>query len=76
MASHILGGSHDEIQIKIQVQSLDSLGYANDWQIQASLAIRSFNTKDLDAARHQARPHYCDVAVPCRHNDRCHYDCN
>src|SRR5258708_1119672 len=51
-ASHNFRGSHDEIQIK--VQSLDSLGCANDQQIQASLEIRTFNTKELDAARHQA----------------------
>jgi hypothetical protein len=47
MASHNFRGPHDEIQIEIQ--SLDSLGCANDQQIQASLAIRTFNTKDLDA---------------------------
>jgi hypothetical protein len=52
MASHNFRGSHDEIQIKIQ--SLDSFGCANDQQIQASLATRTFITKDLDAARHQA----------------------
>jgi hypothetical protein len=72
MASYNFRGSHDEIQI--QVQSLDSLGCTNDQQIQASLKIRI--TKDLNAARHQARPHSFDVAVPCRHNDRRHYDCN
>src|ERR1700730_12675983 len=47
MAPHNFRGSHDEIQI--QVQSLHSLGCANDYQIQASLAIRTFITKDLDA---------------------------
>ena len=47
-ASHNFRGPHDEIQIEIQVQSLDSLGCTNDQQIQASLAIRTF-IKDLDA---------------------------
>jgi len=50
MASHNFRGSHDEIQIEIQVQSLDSLGCTNDQQIQASLAIRTFIPKGLDAA--------------------------
>ena len=48
MASHNFRGSHDEIQIEIQVQRLDSPGYTNEQQIQASLAIRTF-IKDLDA---------------------------
>jgi hypothetical protein len=48
MASHNFRGSHDEIQIEIQVQSLDSPGCTNEQQIQASLAIRTF-IKDLDA---------------------------
>src|ERR1700682_4753836 len=43
MASHNFRGSHDKIQI--QVQSLDSFGSANDPQIQASLAIRTFIPK-------------------------------
>src|ERR1700682_446311 len=71
MASHNFRGSHDEIQV--QVQSLDSLGCTNDRQIQASLAIRTFITKDLDAARHQARPHSCDAAAASRCYD-CRYD--
>jgi hypothetical protein len=33
MAPHNLRGSHDEIQIKIQVQSLHSLDCTNDQQI-------------------------------------------
>jgi hypothetical protein len=45
MASHNLRGSHDEIQ----AQSLDSPGCSNEQQIQASLAIRTFISKDLDA---------------------------
>jgi hypothetical protein len=49
MASHNLRGSHDEIQIEIQAQSLDSPGCTNEQQIQASLAIRTFISKDLDA---------------------------
>jgi hypothetical protein len=49
MASHNLRGSHDEIQIEIQAQSLDWLGCTNEQQIQASLAIRSFISKDHDA---------------------------
>jgi hypothetical protein len=49
MASHDLRGSHDEIQIEIQAQSLDSPGCTNEQQIQASLAIRTFISKDLDA---------------------------
>ena len=47
MASRNFRGSHDEIQIKIQ--SLHSLGPTNDQQIEASLAIRTFISKDLDA---------------------------
>jgi hypothetical protein len=39
-----------EIQIKIKIQNLDSLGCTNDQQIQASLAIRTFIPKGLDAA--------------------------
>ena len=74
MASHNLRGSHDEIQIEIQ--SLHSLGCANDQQIPASLAIRTFITKDLDAARHQARPHSCNAAGASRRYDRCDHDCN
>jgi hypothetical protein len=58
IAPHNFRGSHDQIKI----QSLDSRGCTNDEQIQASLAIRTFITKDLDAARHQARPHSCDAA--------------
>jgi len=49
MASHNFRGSHDEVQIKIQ--SPHSLGRTNDQQIEASPAIRTFITKDLDAAR-------------------------
>ena len=67
MASHSFRGSHDEIQI--QVQSPDSLGCTNGQQIQASRAIRTFITKGIDAARHQARPHSCDVANARRRND-------
>ena len=74
MASHNFRGSHDEIQI--QVQSLDSLGCANGQQIQTSLEIRTFNTKELDAARHQARPHSCDAADTSRCHDRRYHDCN
>ena len=62
MASHSFRGSHDQIQIKIQ--SVDSLVCTNDRQIQASLAIRTFITKDLDAARHQARPHPAMLRTP------------
>jgi hypothetical protein len=76
MASHNFRGSHDEIQIEIKIQSLDSLGCTNDQQIQASLAIRTFITKDLDAARHQARPHSCDAADTSRRYDRRDHDCN
>jgi hypothetical protein len=49
MASHNFRGSHDEIQIEMQVQSLGSPGRANEQQIQTSLAIRTFISKDLDA---------------------------
>jgi hypothetical protein len=52
MAPHNFRGSHDQIQVKIQIQSLDSLGCANDQQIYASLAIRTFVTKDFTAAQH------------------------
>src|SRR5258705_12102230 len=72
MASHNFRGSHDQIQIKIQ--SLDSLGYTNDQQIQASLAISTFITKDLDAARHQARPHSYDAADTSRRYYRSDHD--
>jgi hypothetical protein len=72
MASHNFRGSYDQVQIKIQ--SLSSLGCANDQQIQASLAIRTFITKDLDAARHQARPHSCDAADTSRCYDRRNHD--
>ena len=48
MASHNFRGSHDQVQI--EDQNLDSLGCTSDQQIQASLAIRAFITKDLDAA--------------------------
>src|SRR5258706_4703094 len=72
MASHNFRGFHDEIQI--QIQGLDSLGRANDQQIQASLEIRTFITKDLDAARHQARPHSCNAAGASRRYDRCNHD--
>jgi hypothetical protein len=44
MASHNFRGPHDQIQIKIQ--SPDSFGRANDQQIQASLAIRTFISPD------------------------------
>jgi len=73
-ASHNFRGSHEEIQIQIQVQSLDSLGCANDQQIQGSLAIRTFITKDLNAVRHQARPHSCDAADASRSYDRRDHD--
>src|SRR5713226_7998827 len=72
MASHNLRGSHDQIQIKIQ--SVDSLVRTNDRQIQASLAIRTFITKDLDAARHQARPHSYDAADTGRCYNCCDHD--
>src|SRR5258706_12972042 len=72
MASHNLRGSHDQIQIKIQ--SVDSLVRTNDRQIQASLAIRTFFTKDLDSARHQARPHSSDAADASRCYDRRYHD--
>jgi hypothetical protein len=76
MASHNFRGSHDEIQIQIQVQSLYSRGCANDQQIQASLAIGTSITKDFDTARHQARPHSCDAADASRCYDRGYHDCN
>jgi len=62
MASHNFRGSHDQIQIEIKIQSLDSLGCPNDQQTQASLAICTFIIEDLNATRHQARPHSCDAA--------------
>src|SRR5439155_5674638 len=74
MASHNFRGSHDEAQIKVNIQSLDSLGSTNDQQIQASLAIPTFITKDLDAARHQARPHSCDAADASGYYDRRYHD--
>src|SRR5260370_29979437 len=72
LASHNFGGSHDEIQIKIQVQNLDSLGCANDPQIQVSLS--TFIIQDLNAARHQARAHSCDAADTGRRYDRRDHD--
>jgi len=48
MASHNLRGSHDQIQIKIQ--SVDSLGRANDQQVQASLEIGAFICKACKTA--------------------------
>src|SRR5258706_4625155 len=59
MASHNFRGSHDQVQIEVKIQSLDSLGCTNDQQIQASHAIRTFITKDCHAARYQAGPHAC-----------------
>ena len=59
---------------RIQVQSLDSQDCAKDRQIQASLAIRTFIFKDLNAARHQARPHSCDAADASRRYDRRDHD--
>src|SRR6266481_4762940 len=71
MASRNFRGSHDEIQIKIQSPSF---GPTNDQQIEASLAVRTFITKDLDAARYQARPHSCDAADTSRRYDRRDHD--
>ena len=59
---------------KSKSKASHSLGCTNDQQIQASLAIRTFITKDLDAARHQARPHSCDAADPDRSYDRRSHD--
>jgi hypothetical protein len=50
MAPHNFRGPHDKIQIKIQ--GLHALGGGNDQQIQGSLAIRTFITKEFDAERH------------------------
>src|SRR5258705_11639938 len=74
MASHNFRGSHDQVQIEVKIQSLDSLGWANDQQIPASLAIHTFIAKDLDAARYQARPHSCDAADTSRRYDRRDHD--
>jgi hypothetical protein len=74
MAPHIFRGSHEEIQIKVKIQSLRALGCTNDQQIQASLAILTIITKDLDAVRHQARPHSCDAADASRRYDRRDHD--
>src|SRR5258707_13398748 len=74
MASHNFRGSHDQIQIKVKIQSLGALGWTNDQQIQASLTIRTIITKDPDAARHQARAHSCDAADTSRRYDRRDHD--
>src|SRR3984893_13225620 len=74
IAAHNFRGSHEEIQIKVKIQSLGALGCTNDQQIQASLATRTIITKDLDAARHQARPHSCDAADASRSYDRRDHD--
>ncbi len=63
MASHNFRGSHDQVQIEVKIQSLDSLGCTNDQQIQASHAIRTFITKDCHAARYQARPEWQQHSV-------------
>ena len=74
MASHNFRGSHDQVQI--EGYGHDSLGCANDQHIQASLEIRTFITKDLNAARHQARPHSCDAAHVSRRNGCRYHDGN
>src|SRR6202022_4122109 len=74
IASHNFRGSHEEIQIKVKIQSFGALGCTNDQQIQASLASRTIITKDLDAVRHQARPHSSDAADASRRYDRRDHD--
>jgi hypothetical protein len=74
MASHNFIGSHEEIQIKVKIQSLGAHGCTNDQQIQASLAIRTIITKDPDAVRHQARAHSCNAADASRRYDRRDHD--
>jgi len=61
MASHNSEAPNEEIQTKIQAQSLDRPAATNEQQIQASLAIRTFISKDLDRpdTKHAAFLQFC-----------------